>query len=98
MLQRLITETEKDMQIIRYAEEKNDRKALDGQVHRLRSSWAVIRADRPLWELYEALHGEKECTGEELRYAVDGVLRMGTLITELAKEKERRKLNENLCD
>ena len=98
MLQRLITETEKDMQIIRYAEEKNDRKALDGQVHRLRSSWTVIRADRPLWELYEALHGEKECTGEELRYAVDGVLRMGTLITELAKEKERRLADENICD
>lgn len=98
MLQRLITETEKDMQIIRYAEEKNDRKALDGQVHRLRSSWAVIRADRPLWELYEALHGEKECTGEELRYAVDGVLWMGTLITELAKEAERRLADENICD
>lgn len=98
MLERLITETEKDMQIIRDAEERNDRKALNGQVHRLRSSWAVIRADRPLWELYEALHGEKECTGEELRYAVDGVLRMATLITELAKEAERRLADESVCD
>ncbi len=98
MLQRLITETEKDMQIIRDAGERNDCKALDGQVHRLRSSWAVIRADRPLWELYDALHGEKECTGEELRYAVDGVLRMATLITELAKEEERRLADESVCD
>lgn len=98
MLDRLITETEKDMHAMREAVERLDRKALDGQVHRLRSSWAVIRADRPLWELYEALHGEKECTGEELRYAVDGVLRMGTLITELAKEAERRLADENICD
>lgn len=98
MLDRLITETEKDMQIIREASNRNDRKALDGQVHRLRSSWAVIRADRPLWELYEVLHGEKECTVERLRYAVDGVLRMGTLITELAKEEERRLPDESVCD
>ena len=98
MLERLITETEKDMQIILDAEERNDRKALDGQAHRLRSSWAVIRADRPLWELYEALHGERECTVDELRYAVDGVLRMGTLIIELAKKEERRPADESVCD
>lgn len=98
MLQRLITETEKDMQAVKDAEERNDRKALDGQVHRLSSSWAVIRADRPLWELYEMLHGERECSAEELRYAVDGVLRMGTLITELAKEEERRLTDESVCN
>lgn len=85
MLKRLTTETEKDMQAVREAESINDRKALDGQVHRLRSSWAVIRADKPLWELYSVLHGEKECTMEELRYAVDGILRMGTLIIDLIK-------------
>lgn len=98
MLERLITETEKDMQAVREAENMNDRKALDGQVHRLRSSWAVIRADKPLWELYNVLHGERECTMKELRYAVDGVLRMGTLIIELAKEEERRLADESACD
>lgn len=98
MLERLITETEKDMQAMREAVERLDRKVLDGQVHRLRSSWAVIRADKPLWELYNVLHGERECTMEELRYAVDGVLRMGTLIIELAKEEERRLADESACD
>ena len=98
MLERLITETEKDMQAMREAVERLDRKVLDGQVHRLRSSWAVIRADKPLWELYNVLHGERECTMEELRYAVDGVLRMGTLIIGLAKEEERRLADESACD
>ena len=98
MLERLTTETKKDMQAVREAESINDRKALDGQVHRLRSSWAVIRADKPLWELYNVLHGERAYTTEELRYAVDGVLRMGTLIIELAKEEERRLADESACD
>lgn len=98
MLKRLITETKKDMQAVREAENMNDRKALDGQIHRLCSSWAVIRADKPLWELYNVLHGEGVCTMEELRYAVDGVLRMGTLIIELAKEEERKLADESACD
>lgn len=98
MLDRLIAETEKDMQIIRESANRNDSNALDGQVHRLRSSWAVIRADKPLWELYNVLHGEGECRMEELRYAVDGVLRMGTLIIELAKEEKRRTADESTCD
>ncbi|BDW78688.1 hypothetical protein BFINE_44830 [Bacteroides finegoldii DSM 17565] len=47
MLDRLITETEKDMQAVREIMERNDRKALDEWIHRQRSSWAVIRADKP---------------------------------------------------
>lgn len=58
MLDRLITETEKDMQAVREIMERNDRKALDEWMHRQRSSWAVIRADKPLWNLYELLHQE----------------------------------------
>lgn len=42
MLDRLITETEKDMQAVREIMERNDRKALDEWMHRQRSSWAVV--------------------------------------------------------
>ncbi len=89
MLDRLIIETEKDMHAIREAVERLDRNALDGQVHRLRSSWAVIRADRPLWKLHKLLHRNEKCSDDELRYSVNEVLRTGAAIIELA-EKERK--------
>ena len=60
MLDKLKTETEKDMQAISDAGERCDRKELDMQVHRLRSSWAVIRADKPLWELHRLLHSDTD--------------------------------------
>ena len=97
MLDRLITETEKDMQAVREIMERNDRKALDEWIHRQRSSWAVIRADKPLWNLYELLHQESECSEMELRKCVDAMLRMGTVIIELA-QKERRLSDESICD
>ena len=97
MLDRLITETEKDMQAVREIMERNDRKALDEWMHRQRSSWAVIRADKPLWNLYELLHQESECSEMELRKCVDAMLRMGTVIIELA-QKERRSSDESICD
>ncbi len=87
MLDRLITETEKDMQAVREIMERNDRKALDEWMHRQRSSWAVIRADKPLWNLYELLHQESECSEMELRKCVDAMLRMGTVIINLRKRK-----------
>lgn len=97
MLDRLITETEKDMQAVREIMERNDRKALDEWMHRQRSSWAVIRADKPLWNQYELLHQESECSEMELRKCVDAMLRMGTVIIELA-QKERRSSDESICD
>lgn len=89
MLDRLITETEKDMQIMREAADKNNRNALDGQVHRLHSSWAVIRADRPLWKLHELLHRDEECSDDEIKRAVNSVLKMGDMIIELAKKEKK---------
>ena len=85
MLNKLITETEKDMQAIMEAGTMLDRKALDMQVHRLRSSWAIIRADKPLWELHRLLHSDKECTDNVIQRAVDSVLVMGDRIVEQAK-------------
>lgn len=89
ILNRLITETGKDMQTIREAVGRFDRKALDGQVHRLRSSWAVIRADRPLWKLHELLHRDKECSDDELRHSINEVLCTGAVIIELAKKEKK---------
>lgn len=89
MLDRLITETGKDMQIIREAVGRLDRNALDEQVHRLRSSWAVIRADRPLWKLHELLHRDEECSDDEIKRAVDFVLKMGDMIMELARKEKK---------
>lgn len=97
MLDRLITETEKDMQAIKEAVDRNDRKVLDEWVHRLRSSWAVIRADKPLWELYELLHRNEDSPEEELQRAVSAILEKGDMIIKVARE-ERRKSDEDICD
>lgn len=97
MLDKLIAETEKDMQAVKKAGERCDRKALDIQVHRLRSSWAVIRADKPLWELHRLLHSDTECPDNEIRCVVDSVLAMGDRIMEQAKRK-RRTNDESDCD
>lgn len=90
MLDKLIVETEKDMQAIKEAGEKHDCESLDIQVHRLRSSWAVIRADKPLWELHRLLHSDKECPDNEIRHAVDTVLAMGDKIMEQAKRQKEK--------
>ena len=89
MLDRLITETEKDMQTIREAVGRFDCKALDEQVHRLRSSWAVIRADRPLWKLHELLHRDEDCSNDEIKRAVNSVLKKGDMIMELARKEKK---------
>lgn len=97
VLERLITETGKDMQAIKDVGERNDRKALDEWIHRLRSSWAVIHADKPLWELYELLHRKVECSEVEFERVVSAVLEKGNMIIKVAKE-ERRKPDEDICD
>ena len=56
MLEKLITETEKEMQAIREAGLKKDLQELDALTHHLRSSWEILRADQPLRELYKLLH------------------------------------------
>lgn len=88
MLDKLIIETEKDMQAIKETGEKHDRESLDIQIHRLRSSWAVIRADKPLWELHRLLHSDTEYPDSEIQRAVNAVLVMGNKIVEQAKRRK----------
>lgn len=88
MLDRLIAETEKDMQEFSKAGTNLDRKRLADLSHRLRSSWAVIRADNPLWLLHGCI--QSGCSDCELQQAVKAILEKGDMIIELAKEERRK--------
>lgn len=92
MLDKLITETEKDIQAVKEAGEKHNRESLDIQVHRLRSSWAVIRADKPLWGLHRLLYSDTKCSDSDIQHAVDAVLAMGNKIVEQAKRQKEDSL------
>ena len=92
MLEKLIAETEKEMLIIREAEQKTDFQELEALIHHLRSSWEILRADQPLRELYKLLHGNSTPDNEALNNAVTAVLDKGSEIIRLAKE-ERRNYN-----
>ena len=96
MLDTLTQATEKEMQGVKQSVMMKDFKALDEWVHHLRSSWSVIRADKPLWQLHGVLHKEGGSTEDEISRAVDAVVRMGHSIIEQAK-KERRVQDEGFC-
>ena len=92
MLEKLIAETEKEMQAIKEAEQKKDLQKLDALIHHLRSSWEILRADQPLRELYKLLHCEGTPEDKTIGNAVKAVLDKGSEIIRLAKV-ERRKYN-----
>ena len=92
MLEKLITETEKEMQSLRYAEQRKDLPELDALTHHLRSSWEILRADRPLRELYKLIHHNGTPDDKAIGNAVRAVLDKGSEIIRLAKE-ERKKYN-----
>ena len=90
MLEKLITETEKEMQAILDAATQNDLQELDALTHHLRSSWEILRADQPLRILYGVLHGKAMPEESELSHAVTAVLNMGAEIIRQAKEERRK--------
>ena len=90
MLEKLITETEKEMQAFGDAARRKDLQALDALTHHLRSSWEILRADRPLRELYRLLHGSPAPDWEAIHNAVKDVLDKGLTIIEMAKEERRK--------
>ena len=90
MLDKLTTETEKEMQALREAKYRNDLEGLNALTHHLRSSWEILRADQPLKVLYRLLHGERTPDNEALSHAVDGVLEKGAEIIRLSKEERRK--------
>ncbi len=90
MLEKLITETEKEMQAIREAGLKKDLQELDALTHHLRSSWEILRADQPLRELYKLLHSDGTPDDKTIGNAVKAVLDKGSEIIRLAKEERRK--------
>lgn len=92
MLDKLITETEKEMLLVMDAEQRKDLQELDALIHHLRSSWEILRADQPLRELYKLLHSDGTSDDKTIGNAVKAVLDKGSEIIRLAKE-ERRKYN-----
>ena len=90
MLEKLIAETEKEMQAVREAELRKDLQELDALTHHLRSSWEILRADQPLRELYKLLHSNAVPDYKVLNNAVKAVLDMGAEIVRLAKEERRK--------
>ena len=90
MLEKLIAETEKEMQSVRDAERRHALQELDALTHHLRSSWEILRADQPLRELYKLLRGSAVPDNEALHNAVTAVLNKGSEIIRLAKEERRK--------
>ena len=94
MLEKLITETEKEMQAVRDAAKDNNLQMLDSLTHHLRSSWEILRADQPLKELYGLLHGKATPDENTFQQAVKSVLDKGMEIVQQAKEERRKYENE----
>ena len=94
MLEKLIAETEKEMQAVRNAEHRKNFQELDALIHHLRSSWEILHADQPLRELYKLLHKSPTFDWEAIHTAVKDVLDKGLTIIEMAKEERRKYDNE----
>lgn len=90
MLEKLITETEREMQEVRNAAIEKDLQKLDALTHHLRSSWEILRSDQPLRGLYRELHNGATPNDSTIQQAVDSVLDKGAEII-MQAEKERRK-------
>ena len=90
MLEKLITETEKEMQSVRNAEQRKDLQELDALTHHLSSSWEILRTDQPLRKLYKLLHCDGTPDDKTIGNAVKAVLDKGSEIIRLAKEERRK--------
>lgn len=84
-MERLITETEKEMKQVRDAFGKKDVAELDILIHHLRSSWMLLNADRPLRELYDLIH-QSQYDETLLDERVQAVLKNGAHIIRLAQK------------
>ena len=88
-LERLVTETEKEMDEVQNAAKEKNMEALDGWVHHLRSSWMLMKAEQPLQELYAVIHSDSPTDGE-ITHAVNAVLAQGKMIVDLARKEAKR--------
>ena len=94
MLEKLMTETGKEMLAVRDAAMRKDLQELDALTHHLRSSWEILRADQPLRVLYGLLHGKENPDDSTIQQAVNSVLDKGAEIVQQAKEERKKYENE----
>lgn len=85
ILERLITETEKEMTEVQDAYEKHDIAKLDVLIHHLRSSWMLLNAAQPLQELYDLIH-QPSYDGIMLDEKIQAVLDNGKRIIRMAQK------------
>ncbi|WP_052340656.1 hybrid sensor histidine kinase/response regulator [Bacteroides sp. 14(A)] len=94
MLDTLIEATKEDIEKTETAGKNCDMEQLDEMVHHLRSSWGVIRVDKPLWDLHELLHREDETDSARLQEAVNAVIEKGKCIIALAEKMRKEVADE----
>ncbi len=93
MLDKVISVTEQDMQNFKNAGERKDLKELDELIHHLRSSWGILNAEKPLWELHMLLNDTETFSDEELQDSINAVLEKGQSIIRCANEKKKEVAN-----
>ncbi len=93
-LECLINETEKEMAGIKEAVNDGDNEKTESWIHHIRSSWMLIRAEQPLQELYEALHGGQ--ASEVIQVSIGKVLEQGEKIIRLARQELEKETWEEL--
>lgn len=86
-LDRIITETEEDMEKLKAAANSGDTATMSGLVHKMRSSWILMGVEGVLRNFHETLHKEHPTKAEHLE-AVERVLEQGKVIIRAAKEQK----------
>lgn len=84
MLNLLIEETGKNMNVLIEAQEKNDREIISELTHQLMPLWKIVRIDTPLKELQQVL-SQPSTMDNQVSRAVQKVLSTGYLLMEQAK-------------
>lgn len=84
MLSLLIKETNKNMNLLKDGQNKNDREIVSTLAHQLMPLWEIVRIDTPLKELQQALL-KTETMDETVHSALRRVLTIGAYLTEQAK-------------
>ena len=84
ILERVVTETENDMAELERLAGEDNVKAMSELVHKMRSSWMLMRVDGVLRRMYEILY-KGDATKEERIEAVNAVLAQGNAIIQAAK-------------
>lgn len=86
-LNRIISETEEDMEKLKAAANAGNVKDMSALIHKMRSSWMLIGVEGVLRTLYDRLHKDIPVKAEYAE-AVERVLEQGNAIISTAKEQK----------